>query len=282
MQPSPQQENGQEQEQELASRLDWPEEPLGAHYDALMDVRPGATFEPDTALHLDLPGESPPERILDAPQTSEPNAWSDPEMEVAPQSCSSPQQPEAQAIFVEPNALPELAQVPAPTFMRTARTAQHPWMRRGLIAMALMLVSGLVAQVIWRERDRLAASVPDLRPTLSAMCTALDCQINPFKNIDTVVIDSSSFVKIRGDVYRLNVTLKNIAPIEVAAPAVELTLTDLQEQPMVRHVLSAAELGAQQGTLAAGGELTTTVPIQLKVTGITDRVSGYRLLAFYP
>ena len=175
--------------------------------------------------------------------------------------------------------------VHAPTFMKQGRKASPwntPWMRRGLVGLALLLVAGLGLQFTLHERDRLAASVPDLRPALTAMCDVLACQIAPFKQIDSVVIDASSFVKVRGDVYRLNLTLKNTAPVDVAAPAIELTFTDTQDQPMIRNVLSASELGARQGTLVAGGELTTTVSLSVKTTGSSERISGYRLLAFYP
>ena len=153
---------------------------------------------------------------------------------------------------------------------------------RSLAALAVLLVVGLGLQFTLHERDRLAASLPGLRPALLVMCEALECQIAPLKQIDSVVIDASSFIKLRGDDYRLNVTLKNTAPIDVAAPAVELTLTDTQDQPMIRHVFTAAELGAQQGTLVAGGELTAAVPLHVKTAGSAERINGYRLLAFYP
>ena len=169
--------------------------------------------------------------------------------------------------------------------MRKARKDSYwskTWVRRTLAGCSVSLLAGLGLQVTLHERDRLAANVPVLRPALTAMCEALGCQIRPFKQIDSLVIDASSFVKVRGDVYRLNLTVKNTAPVDVAAPAVELTLTDTQDQPMIRHVLSATELGALQGTLSAGGELSAAVPLNVKTSGSAERISGYRLLAFYP
>ena len=50
--------------------------------------------------------------------------------------------------------------------------------------------------------------------------------MGPLRQIDSVVIDSSAFSKVKGDVYRLSLTLKNTAPIDLAMPAVELSLTD--------------------------------------------------------
>ncbi len=278
-----------ELEQALAAQLEWPDAP-STPYDALMDVRPGAVYQADPALHLEMPGEDPELQASEAEAMRE-EGIVEPSWEASPhplpvetQACVEPE--EVDGAFAL-SAATASAPVPlsAPTFMRNARKDSgwnKPWVRRSLACFAVLLVAGLALQVTLYERDRLAASVPELRPALTAMCDALECQIEPFKQIDSVVIDASSFVKVRGDVYRLNLTLKNTAPIDVAAPAVELTLTDTQDQPMIRHVLSAAELGAQQGTLVAGGELTTAVPLNVKTAGSAERISGYRLLAFYP
>jgi predicted Zn finger-like uncharacterized protein len=283
---------GPELEQELAAKLEWPDAPSSG-YDPLMDVRPGAVFQPEPALHLEIPedGQAP------ALETSEPvlppmvePAW-DASVDASPPLAQQPPPVDmsealdsATIDHLTPSA-PSPLTSHAPAFMHKARPPSRwnsPWVRRSLAATSVVLFAGLVLQVALHERDRLAASVPALQPALTAMCQALDCQIAPFKQIDSVVIDASSFVKVRGDVYRLNLTLKNTSPIDLAAPAVELTLTDLQEQPLIRRVLSATELGAQQGRLVAGGELTTALPISVKTAGAAEHISGYRLLAFYP
>jgi predicted Zn finger-like uncharacterized protein len=274
-------------QEELAATLQWPAAPV-TPYDDVMDVRPGAVFESGPALHLELP-EDP---VIE-PDSFEPFSG-EAEVSHATQSeatsdgpaAAEPFEPAGQAVdFADLSHAPDSEEAVPPAFMRTARTSsvwQRPWVRGALVVMALFFAAALLAQVVWRERDRLAVSVPDLRPSLMAMCSALGCQISPFKQIESVVIDSSSFVKIRGDVYRLNITLKNLSPIDVASPAVELTLTDLQDQPLVRHVLSASDLGAAQGTLVASGELAAVISVHVKVAGSTERISGYRLLAFYP
>jgi hypothetical protein len=96
------------------------------------------------------------------------------------------------------------------------------------------------------------------------------------------VIDSASFTKIRGDVYRLNFTVKNTAGIALAVPAIELTLTDLLDQPVVRRVFIPIELGGHSDILAAGAEWPASLAMVVKAAATADRVVGYRLLAFYP
>jgi predicted Zn finger-like uncharacterized protein len=286
-------------ERELSAKLEWPQA-ASSHYDPVMDVRPGAVFEPEPVFQLEIPGE--PEQQVFEPPVSEHLLSTDPEPRDAESDASwrapalqMPPEPDASSLDaavpdfaadISPAAAASAHPTPqAPTFMRVTRKPsvwERPWARRGLVALSVLLLTGLAFQVVQHERDRLAASAPELRPALMAMCAALDCQIAPFRQIDAVVIDASSFVKVRGDVYRLNITLKNTSPMDVAAPSVELTLTDTQEQAMIRHVLSATDLGAQQATLVAGGELSAALPINVKTAGSAERISGYRLLAFYP
>ncbi|TSA08094.1 MAG: DUF3426 domain-containing protein, partial [Comamonadaceae bacterium] len=45
-----------------------------------------------------------------------------------------------------------------------------------------------------------------------------------------------------GNTYRLNFTVKNTAAVAVAAPAIELTLTDTSDQAVLRRVFLPAEL----------------------------------------
>ena len=87
---------------------------------------------------------------------------------------------------------------------------------------------------------------------------------------------------VRGDLYRLSFSLKNQAAQPVAVPALELTLTDSQDQPMVRRVLTPRDLGATQDTIPASSDWSGSAALSLELPGNAGRVAGYRLLAFYP
>ena len=171
------------------------------------------------------------------------------------------------------------------TFMR-AEPSPSIWLRAGVRAAlgvsCLVLLLGLGAQVVYAERDRIAALEPAMRPWLVSLCELQGCTISPIQRIDAIVIDSSSFNKLRSDVYRLNFTVRSTAPIEVGLPALELTLTDSQDQVLTRRVFSGAELGAKTTVLAPGTEWQGSWAVSVKGAGITDHISGYRLLAFYP
>lgn len=170
-----------------------------------------------------------------------------------------------------------------PGFIRVARRQalwRRPAVRAALVSVVVLLTVFLALQVAVRERDRIAAQYPSTRAPLQALCAAAGCSLAPPRSIADVVIDSSSFAKGRAEgAFQLQLSLKNRSAMTLAMPAVELTLTDAQDQPVVRRVIRADELGAP-AALAAQGEWTGVLP--LTVDADANRVAGYRLLAFYP
>jgi hypothetical protein len=174
--------------------------------------------------------------------------------------------------------------VPDVSFVRQGRRRAF-WRRPGvrlLLAFLLLVLGGALAlQVAYQDRDRLALAQPALRPALALMCDLLDCRLGAPQQIESIVIDSSGFNRLRNDTYRLSFTLRNTARVPVAAPAMELTVTDSQDQTLVRRVLTPAELDAADQAIPASGEWSRSVGVVLTTAG-ASRVAGYRLLAFYP
>ena len=186
----------------------------------------------------------------------------------------------------------DFASAPAPLetrpqdlqFVREAQRKafwRRPLVRAGLWLTGLVLASVLAAQWAVHDRDRIAAFEPRARPVLEWLCSFSGCRIAAFKQIESISIDSSSFSKTRDNLYLLNVVIKNSARIELAMPSLELTLTDSQDQPLLRRVLTPAELGAPP-LLAASGDWSAALPVSVAINGIASRVAGYRVLAFYP
>jgi predicted Zn finger-like uncharacterized protein len=176
------------------------------------------------------------------------------------------------------------------SFLRRSRW-QRPWVHWTLVLSSVVLTLALAVQVVLHERDRIAAYEPRLHPLLQGLC---GCAVQPLRQIDSVVIDGSAFSKIRDELYQLNLTLRNKAPVDLAMPSIELTLTDVQDQTLIRRVLTPQELGAgSNGTPSGTRKLGAyslirasddfQASVQVAVTGGLDaRVAGYRLLAFYP
>jgi Protein of unknown function (DUF3426)/zinc-ribbon domain len=181
------------------------------------------------------------------------------------------------------------------SFVRDARRQafwRRPLVRSALSILALLLIGLLALQVAVMQRDSLAAWEPRLKPALQVLCERLACQVGPVRQIEAIVIDSSSFNKVNeSGLYRLSFVLKNTGATAVAMPSLEVTLTDTQDQPVLRRVLSPAQLGAANGMLVAGTEFTGALGLQVAALAtasdnaspsMLSRVAGYRLLAFYP
>lgn len=234
---------------------------------------------PQTQIDEELPEDEPdPIRLAAERQALQEDPLDQP-FSLRREDLSAPGELEPHAPTGDTGHLEEL------TFVRQARREAH-WQRpavRWLLALLVLALAGLLGlQVAVHERDRLAASEPQLRPWLARLCEPLGCGIAPPRRIESIAIDGSTFNRLRPDVYRLQVTLKNQSGADVAMPAVELTLTDSEEQPVVRRVLTPADLGAARLALAARAEWSGSAALSLPDSALASRVAGYRVLAFYP
>jgi predicted Zn finger-like uncharacterized protein len=172
-----------------------------------------------------------------------------------------------------------------PSFLNAvAPPARAARWRQWLFATALCLLGiGLLVQVGLQQRARIVATEPALAPVFEALCQWAGCAMGPLRQIESVVIESSSFIKVKTDVYRLSFSIKNTALVPVALPFAEVTLTDLRDQSVLRRVVSPVDYGARGESLAPGEELSLVVPVAVKaVAGISEKITGYRLLVFYP
>lgn len=174
---------------------------------------------------------------------------------------------------------------PAPSFLRDRAPPSRwhrPMVRASLASLALVLFSLLAVQVARHERDRLAALAPAWRAPLAQLCAWTGCRVEAPRQIESVIIDSSSFARVRGDVYQLSFSLRNGAPVDLAMPSVELSVTNSQDQPLARRVLYPADMGTATPALGAGMGWSAKITLHVRTATPSDRVAGYRLLAFYP
>lgn len=172
-----------------------------------------------------------------------------------------------------------------PSFLRPPPTGaawRKPLVRILLLVLGVVLLLGLAGQIAVHERDRIVNLEPRLRGLFMTLCGPLNCVLAPLQQKNAVVIDGASFTKIKPDAYRLNFTLRNTAETVLALPAIELTLTDSLDQPVVRRVFLATELGKATYTLTPAAEWTASLAIAVRSASTAERIVGYRLLAFYP
>ncbi|MFT4195961.1 DUF3426 domain-containing protein [Ottowia sp.] len=256
-----------------------------------------AAIGPDGWPQLEPPPAAKPPTIEmppDLPDASAgaPDAGAPPAQEALPEpadAAAEPEVPAEPAPATEAESAPAIPAEPAdprgaPSFVTEARR-RAAWSSRPVRAMlwlALALLAlGLALQVVLSQRDWLAARQPQLTPVLQALCAPLGCRVSPYRQLDAIVIDSSAFNRVGPGSFRFSVTLHNASDLPVASPALELTLTDAQDQPLVRRVVSAAELGAPPA-LAARGEFSGTSVLAVGDAANPSAIVGYRLTAFYP
>jgi hypothetical protein len=97
---------------------------------------------------------------------------------------------------------------------------------------------------------------------------------------DAVLIESSSFTENPEGGYTVQLRLKNTQHHAVATPALELNLTDIQDQVLVRRVFRANELSAKDH-MPALRDLRTTIHFDLD-DQVSKRITGFRAIIFYP
>ena len=179
------------------------------------------------------------------------------------------------------------------SFVRVAKNKAF-WQKRNVItslrAACVALAGLLFFQVVFSQRNHLAAANPAIKTSFESLCQAIGCKIEPFKNIDAFKIDSSSFQKAQitagepasAEVFALKLTLKNSSDMPVAMPAVELTLTEAGDKPVLRRVLLAKDFGFNSTALPANGDWTGEMKLAVTSNPAMPPVSGYRVLLFYP
>ncbi len=185
----------------------------------------------------------------------------------------------------------ETSPAQTPSFVRSADRAAF-WrstpMRASLLLVALLAVLGLAAQVSFEYRDLVAARFPPTRPWLEKACLPLGCTVQAARAIESLAVESSGLVRVeKSNLYKLQVALRNRAGIDLAVPALDLTLTDSQGQLLARKVLRLAELGLPQATIGAGRELNVQATVQAAADGgapaqAAPAIAGYTIDIFYP
>ena len=187
----------------------------------------------------------------------------------------------------EPLRIPAAGAGPAPVSEADFRREAPPprggamWLAGGALALVALLF-----QVLLLYRTELSVLFPGTREPLAATCRLLGCTLYLPRKPDLMSIETSDLESDRRQesVIVLNAVIRNRAPFAQEYPALELTLTDERDQPVLRRVLAPPEYlqnhpGASPARgIAPGAE--TTLRLHFNTGGV--RAVGYRLYLFYP
>jgi predicted Zn finger-like uncharacterized protein len=156
---------------------------------------------------------------------------------------------------------------------------------KALAAIAVpVLAIALVLQAVFHFRDALAAHMPSSKPVLQRLCAVAGCAIRPLRDVAALSIDASDLQAdpAHRGLLVLTATLRNRAAYPIGYPHLELTLTDGNEQVVVRRALAPAEYVSGTVNTATGIAPNGEIPVKLFIDASATVQAGYRLYLFFP
>ena len=159
------------------------------------------------------------------------------------------------------------------------RARRWPWLLGALFLLAL-----LAAQAAYHFRSALMVLVPQAKPYAATLCATLGCDLPLPRSIEMMSIEASDLQAdtTNPNVMVLTATLKNRAIFDQQFPLLELTLTDAQDQPVVRRVLAPQDYIDKNANVGAGFAANSEIAIKVFIEGSQVKATGYRLYLFYP
>jgi len=160
-----------------------------------------------------------------------------------------------------------------------ARLRRWPWLLGALLLLLLLL-----AQAAYHYRSAIIVLFPQAKPYASALCATLRCDLPLPRRIELMSIEASDLQAdtTNPNIMVLSATLKNRAPFDQQFPLLELTLTDAQDQPVVRRVLAPPDYLGKAANARTGFAANSETAIKVYIEGSQVKATGYRLYLFYP
>ncbi len=195
----------------------------------------------------------------------------------------------AHALEPPPPAAATATPPPAPAldydnrFAWDRKRPSRVWTALGWVTIPL-LAALLLVQAVFHFRDALAAHVPATKPVLTRLCGIAGCAIRPLRDVAALSIDASDLQAdpAHRGLLILTATIRNRAPYPIAYPHLELTLTDAQDQVVVRRALAPADFASGTANTGAGIPANAELPVKLFIDASATSQAGYRLYLFFP
>jgi predicted Zn finger-like uncharacterized protein len=191
--------------------------------------------------------------------------------------------PESTHVAQTPSAAEHVPQ-PAQAPESEASPPELPLRRRSWLAGSALLALVLIAQTGFHFRGEIALLVPETRPILAKLCASLGCDLPLPRRAELMSIESSDLQADPSNpsVMVLTATLRNRAFFPQSHPSLELSLTDLQDQPLARRVLGPRDYLGQDANLSTSFPANSELPVKIFIEASSLKATGYRLYLFYP
>ena len=208
-------------------------------------------------------------------------------MTLRPARALKPADEPAHAPFRQPSVSPAMPAQPTRdewenrfAWDKPRERKRNAWLTAGAVVLAFLLVG----QAIWHFRDAIAAHFPGSRAALVRACSLAGCTIRPLRDVAALSIESSDLqadAAHRG-LLILAATVRNRANYAIAYPYLELTLTDAQDQAVVRRAFAPSEYAGGTIDVRRGIVGGSEMPVKLFIDASATSQAGYRLYLFYP
>jgi predicted Zn finger-like uncharacterized protein len=161
-----------------------------------------------------------------------------------------------------------------------ARSARRWLWLLGAIVMLLILL----IQAAYHYRSAIILVFPETKPYAVGLCASLGCKLPLPRRIELMSIEASDLQAdtTNPNVMVLSATFKNRAIFNQQHPLLELTLTDTEDRPVVRRVLTPQDYLGKSVDTQTGFAANNEIAIKVFIEGSQVKATGYRLYLFYP
>jgi predicted Zn finger-like uncharacterized protein len=181
-----------------------------------------------------------------------------------------------------PSIDPELAYASRFSASKARQRFRLPAWAYGLLIPVLVIVLG--AQALFHFRDAIAAHWPQTKPALIRLCALADCQLKPLQDISGLSIEASDLQAdpAHKGLLILSATIRNRATHALGYPYLELTLSNAQDQIVVRRAFAPGEYLSGAANLESGIAGNAELTVKLFIDASTTSQAGYQVYLFYP
>lgn len=178
--------------------------------------------------------------------------------------------------------IPPFLQAVTLTEKSAPRPASPATQRIYAIAIAWLVLIAVV-QCLYLTRVSLAAQFPASRPWLQALCRPLHCQVPLPQDISQLTIDDADMQEHaeRQGVLVFSSVLMNHSAVTVDYPRLELTLTNMADEAIMRRIFTPAEYLPAHTAVAQGLRAQQEVPVKLLLGVDAQQVTGFRVEIAY-
>ena len=161
---------------------------------------------------------------------------------------------------------------------------RNPLLTTVMVLLSVIGIVLLAGQLIYFNRTRIAAEVPEARPALEAFCHIAACTVPWPSDIAQIRTEWSelAFVPEHANLIQLSATLKNHAAFAQNYPMLEVSLKDADDQVLIRKVFSPKEYLKADDFKLQRFNSNSEVKVTMRLDAGKVRAMGYSLYWFYP